>query len=76
LHRLYQQVKGDSDVSEVISEGKIITGKMKKDILTQLTNEAYQRYQDSLRQRGLDNIVTTQAFDLYRWLIDVERQVN
>jgi len=49
---------------------------MKKDVLAQIINEAYQRYQDSLRQRGLDNIVTTQAFDLYRWLIDVERQFN
>jgi len=76
LFRLNQQVKHDSGVSEVISEGKIITGKMKKDILTQLTNEAYQGYQDSLRQSGLDNSATSDAFDLYRLLIDVERQVN
>ena len=82
LVKIYNQVKqeyvqsnqGRDDLYKI--RGKVITGKMKKDVLAQIINEAYQRYQDSLRQRGLDNIVTTQAFDLYRWLIDVERQFN
>lgn len=82
LYRMYNQVKQEYIQSNQRKDnlpeisGKVITGKMKKDILAQLINEAYQGYQDSLRQRGLDNSATSDAFDLYRWLIDVERQVN
>ena len=79
LLRMHQQIKqgyiqpnqGTDDYT-----GKVVTSKMKKDVLSQLTQEAYQRYQDLLGERGMDHSATKQAFDLYSLLIDINRQVN
>ncbi|MCK4467546.1 MAG: discoidin domain-containing protein, partial [Desulfobacterales bacterium] len=82
LVKIYEQVKQEYIQSNQgrggsLSSGReVITAKMRKDVLSQLTQEAYQRYQDSLRIRGINHFATQRAFDQYRWLFDINRQVN
>ncbi len=78
LSEMYNQIKQEYVQSggSLPPDGEVITGKMKKDVLSELISEVYQRYQDSMRRNGIDHVATQRAFDLYQWLIDVNRRVN
>jgi hypothetical protein len=72
FHKMYKQAQQEyiqSNQERYDVYGKVITKKMKKDVLSQLVNEAYQHYQDSLRVRGINHPVTQGALDQYRWLL-------
>jgi hypothetical protein len=79
LIKMYEQAKqeyiqsnqGRDDLLGI--RGKVVTKKMKEEVLSQLLHEAYKRYKHSLRIRGRTHPATRRAFSQFRWIMQIKK---